>query len=353
MELRPDARWAVAVPTSVGVRLTPEDHHGVHHATRFRMQATSAETNAASVASFLGLPVAVLTNFVEGSPIAAFIKADLRSRGMTLFGPDIPAGGPWGHRHQFNLADTGYGARGPRVWNDRAGEVGRELDAADFDLDQIFDVDGVQVVHLSGMVASLSPKSVEFSREVARRANASGTVVSFDLNYRASLWEGREAELRSAFEEIAATAGILFGNSHAFRDCLGIEILPDGTDAVVQSRAAIDALRSAYPRAEWVGASIRESESASRHRWGLVLWGNGGFEVADPREIDVLDRIGGGDGAAGGLLYGILKGWSAERCLQFAWATGVLASTTLDDHASPADEAQIWSIWAGNAAVQR
>lgn len=134
MQLRDDALWSLVVPTSMGVRITPEQGQPVHTSDRFMMQVTSAETNVASVSSYLGLKTLVLTNFVAGSPIASLIKASLRRRGMDYLGPDLPQGGPWGYRHQFNIADSGYGNRAPRVWNDRAGEVGLELTTADFDL---------------------------------------------------------------------------------------------------------------------------------------------------------------------------------------------------------------------------
>ena len=112
------------------------------------MPATSAETNVACVVSSLGLPVKVLTAFVKESPVAQFIKHSLRSRGMEMEGPEFEQEHPWGLRHQINMADSGWGARGPRVQNDRAGEVGRELTATDFDLERIFCEEGVEVVHL-------------------------------------------------------------------------------------------------------------------------------------------------------------------------------------------------------------
>lgn len=97
------------------------------------MQATSAESNVASVATALGLKVKVLTTFVKGSPIARFIRDDLASRHMDCEGPEVEQGGPWGYRHQFNIADSGFGVRGPRVHHDRAGEVGQTLNIKDFD----------------------------------------------------------------------------------------------------------------------------------------------------------------------------------------------------------------------------
>jgi len=107
LELRKDARYALVVPTSMGVRITPVNAQPVHVSKMFEMQATSAETNVASISSYLGLPVKVLTTFVKDSPIAKFIKADLKNRFMDFEGPEVAQGGPWGYRHQFNIADSG------------------------------------------------------------------------------------------------------------------------------------------------------------------------------------------------------------------------------------------------------
>ena len=134
IELRKDFTWSLVVPTSMGVRITPLDGQPVHCSDTFKMQATSAETNVASVSSYLGLPVKVLTTFVKDSPIARLIKDNLAGRHMAYEGVEVEQGGPWGYRHQFNIADSGHGTRGPRVQNDRAGEVGRTLNVKDFDL---------------------------------------------------------------------------------------------------------------------------------------------------------------------------------------------------------------------------
>ncbi|HEX6887518.1 MAG TPA: PfkB family carbohydrate kinase, partial [Candidatus Nanopelagicales bacterium] len=238
-----------------------------------------------------------------------------------------------------------------------SGEVGRELSVHQFDLERILGEEGVKVLHLSGLVSSLSPSTSRFCVELARAAAAHGTRVSMDLNYRASFWRGREAELSAAFHEIASYCDVLYGNEEDFQLCLGIEGPEAGGESIGEQiesfRAMIGRVREAYPKASYVGTSLREVVSANRHRWGVVLWGEGGFAVCDLREIDVLDRIGGGDGSVGGVLYGILKSWPVERCAQFGWATGALAATSLLDYAAPADEDQVWAIWQGNARVQR
>ncbi len=110
-------------------------------------------------------------------------------------GIEVPQGDPWGYRHQFNIADSGFGSRGPRVLNDRAGEVGRTLNVKDFDLERIFGKEGVQILHLSGLIGALSPHTGAFCLELARTAKKHGTLISFDLNYRASFWKNREKEL--------------------------------------------------------------------------------------------------------------------------------------------------------------
>ncbi|HEY8391213.1 MAG TPA: sugar kinase [Capillibacterium sp.] len=357
IELKKDFTYALLVPTSMGVRLTPFHGQPVYSSNLFLMHATSAETNVASISSYLGLPVKVLTTFVKGSPIAQFIKNDLASRHMVYEGPEVPQGGPWGFRHQFNIADSGYGARGPRVYNDRAGEVGRTMKVEDFDLDRIFGREGVQIVHLSGLFAALSPETGAFCQQLARTAKQYGTRISFDLNYRATFWKDREEELRAIFTEIAGLSDILVGNEEDFQLCLGIKGPEAGgkdlTAKIESFKEMIGRVKEAFPHAGVFANTLREVVDANHHLWGALMLEGENWHVVEPRPITVLDRIGGGDGFVGGLLYGILRGWEPEKWIQFAWATGAMATTFLTDYAQPVDEDQVWSIWAGNARVQR
>ena len=350
-------RYALVVPTSMGVRITPINRQPVHISHEFYMQATSAETNVASVSAALGLPVKVLTTFVEGSPIAQFIKNDLRSRGMEYEGKEVPQGDPWGYRHQFNIADSGFGLRGPRVQNDRAGEVGRTLKVEDFDLQRIFGEEGVEILHLSGLIAALSPETSRFCVELARAAKAYGTKISFDLNHRASFWKGREEELHAAFHEIASLSDILIGNEEDFQLCLKVKGPEAGgkdlSGKIESFKEMILRVQEQYPNATTFATTLRQVINANEHLWGAILLRDGQWHVAEPRPIQVMDRIGGGDGFVGGLLYGILKNWKAEDCLHFGWATGVMAATMLNDYAQPADEEQVWAVWSGNARVKR
>ena len=357
MELRKDARYAMIIPTSMGIRITPLNGQPVHSSELFRMDVTSAESNVGSTASYLGLPVKILTSFVKGSPIARKIKDNLAGRHMDYDGPEVEQGNPWGFRHQINIADAGFGSRGPRVHNDRAGEVGRTLNVKDFDLDRIFGKEGAMIVHLSGLIAALSPETSQFCLEIARAAKKYGTRISFDLNHRASFWEGREKELHEIFSEIASISDILIGNEEDFQLCLGIE----GPEAGGKDLAAkidgfkgmIKRVKDAFPDVSVYATTLRQVISSNMHMWGGIISENDNWHVVEPREIYVYDRIGGGDGFVGGMLYAILKGWEPKKWIQFGWAAGALVATLETDYAQPADEDQIWSIWQGNARVKR
>ncbi len=357
LKLRENCRYALVVPTSMGVRITPPNGQPVAASTNFFMQATSAETNVASIPSYLGLPVKVLTTFVKDSPIAAFIKANLRSRGMEFEGKEVEQGDPWGYRHQFNIADSGYGARGPRVCNDRAGEVGRTLNIKDFDLDRIFGTEGVQILHLSGLIAALSHDTGVFCLELARAAKKYGTLISFDLNYRASFWKGREEELSAIFAEIASLSDILIGNEEDFQLCLKVKGPEAGGKDIGSKmdsfKEMIYEVKKQYSNAQIFATTLRQVINVNNHLWGAIMLNGEEWQVIDPKPITVLDRIGGGDGFVGGLLYGVLKNFSPEDQINFAWATGAMATTFMTDYAQPADEEQVWSIAKGNARVKR
>jgi 2-dehydro-3-deoxygluconokinase len=357
LQLKTDFKYSLLVPTSMGVRITSANGQPVHCSDTFTLYATSAETNVASISSYLGLPVKVLTTFVKGSPIAQFIKNNLKSRNIDFEGPEVEQGNPWGFRHQFNIADSGYGSRGPRVHNDRAGEVGRTLNVKDFDLDRIFGKEGVQIVHLSGLIAALSPETSTFCLEIARAAKKYGTRISFDLNYRASFWKGREEELRRNFTEIASVADILIGNEEDFQLCFDIHGPEAGgknlNSQIEGFKGLINQVKETFPNASVFATTLRQVISVNEHLWGAIMLEGQNWHIIEPREIRVFDRIGGGDGFVGGLLYGILKGWEPEKWSQFGWASGALATTFLTDYAQPADEEMVWSIWKGNARVKR
>ena len=357
MQLRENAKLDLVMPTSMGVRIMPADHQPAAVSNHYLMTATSAESNAGSISAALGMNVSVLTKFVKDSVIAEFIRRDLRARNMKYEGPEVVQDGPWGFRHQFNIADTGYGARGAKVQNDRAGEVGVTIKAEDFDLDRIFAEDGVKIVHTSGLFTAMSADTADCALKIARKAKETGAKVSFDMNYRASFWKGREKELRATFSEIAANADILMGNEEDFQLALGIEGPEAGgkdlSGKIDRFKELISRVKERYPNVSVFGTTLREVVSASENLWGAILSVGDEWYVEEPRPIQVLDRIGGGDGFAGGLLYAILKGLPQEDWIKMGWAGGALTVTLLTDYALPASEAELWNIWKGNARVVR
>ncbi len=357
MELRKNSKYSLMAVTSMGIRITPANRQPVDVSHFYEMQATSAESNVLNISASLGLKTKVLTRFVQDSSIARFIKSELRRRNIEYEGVEVPQGNPWGYRHQINIADSGYGGRRPYVLNDRAGEVGRTIQSSDFDLEGIFKDEGCQILHLSGLIAALSPETTQSCLDIAEYAKSQGTLISFDLNHRASFWKGREEELLASFHRLASIPDILIGNEEDYQLALGIKGPEAGGKDVEANiddfKEMISRVKEKYPNTSIFANTLREVLNANEHMWGGILHAEGKWYVEEPRDIQVLDRIGGGDGFVGGLLYGVLNEWEPEKCLQFAWSTGALTSTLLTDYASPSDEDQIWDIYTGNARVKR
>lgn len=357
MKFKETATYDIVVPTSMGVRMTPLDRQPVHTGSLFRMQATSAESNVISSGASLGLKTKVLTAFVKDSPIAQYIKNDLSRRHIAYDNNEKVQDGPWGYRHQFNIADSGFGGRAPRVQNDRAGEVGQTLSTSDFDLDKLLHQEGVKLIHISGLIAALSKTSSQFCLDLVKAAKQTGTLISFDINHRASFWTNREVELRDVFHQIASLSDILIGNEEDFQLALGVKG-PESGGTNLESKidgfkAMLSNMREDYPNTSIFATTLREVNNANEHLWGAIVSEKDNVYVVEPRPIQVLDRIGGGDGFVGGFLYGLITGMTTERACQFGWANGAFTATLLEDYSMPLSEEQIWSVWEGNARVRR
>lgn len=350
--------YAVAAPSSLGIRLAPLEHQQVQTSHLFFLQATSAESNTLSIPAALGLPVKALSRYVADDPVSAFIRRDMRSRGITCDGVTVQRDTPWGVRHPCNIAESGFGLRGPHVTNDRAGEVGGTLAAADFDFHRLFGEEGVQILHISGLIAAISPQTAEFCLALARAAKQYGTTVCFDTNYRPSLWKGRETELLGVFDELASLSDILFGGDILQEKKSGAPpyfglTFSDTSSRMAGARYLIEQARAGYPQAQIYLSTVREVCSVNRHRFGAVAWQDGVFTELAPQLIPVYDRIGGGDAFVGGFLYGTVKGWSMSRKLEFACGCTALVSGLADDYGLPASEAQIWNLRTEDAWTQR
>jgi len=207
------------------------------------------------------------------------------------------------------------------------------------------------------LIGALSRESGEFCLELARKAKKHGTRLSFDLNHRASFWQGRETGLREIFTEIASLSDILIGNEEEFQLCLGIKGPETGGKGLEEKidifREMIVRAKHSFPDTTVFAATLRQVVNANKHLWGAIMLDGEDWYVVNPREIAVLDRIGGGDGFVGGMIYGILRAWEPEKWIRFGWAAGALATTFRTDYAQPADEEMVWDAWEGNARVKR
>ena len=177
------------------------------------------------------------------------------------------------------------------------------------------------------------------------------------IDYRTSFWENRETELKHVFTEIAKVSDILIGNEEDFQLALSINGPKAGgdelSDKIRSFKEMIKVVEKEFPNAKLVATTLREAVSANEHLWGAIMKTSEGFLVEEPRTIQVHDRIGGGDGFVGGLLYGILTGKTYEEAFQFGWANGALTVSLLNDYSQPMDEEQVLSVYQGNARVRR
>jgi 2-dehydro-3-deoxygluconokinase len=228
-------------------------------------------------------------------------------------------------------SDRGQGVRPPVVFYNRANEAGGMLKPGDFDWKGIFSA-GVRWFHSGGIFAALSNTTSELIVEGMQAAKAHGAVTSFDLNYRAKLWAtiGGAAKGQEMIGKIVQHVDMLVGNEEDLQKGLGIE----GQDVEHKSELDPDAFFkmieravAKFPNIKMVATTLREVKSTNRHEWAAVLWYDGQRYVSPTMQLDVIDRIGGGDGFASGLIYGMLTGKSAEQSLRLGWAHGALITT--------------------------
>lgn len=353
MLLRKDARYDLLAPTSIGLRMTPANKKPIHICHDYSLQATSAESNVLGVPASLGCRTKLLTAFVKDSPLSEFIKKELRSRNIEYEGPERESDGPWGVRHQINFAESGCGVRGARVFNDRAGEVGRTLSAKDFDIEKLFSEEGVRILHMSGLFVALSSETSQFCLELVNAAKKNGTRVSFDMNYRESFWKGREKQLARTFMTIASQADILlnFQPLDSSGELVDMNLDPEDPNTFCNMIRQVYTL---YPNAHVLTSTVRREISANENIWGAVMLVDGkDWYKEEVRKISVMDRIGGGDGFASGVLYGILKGYPPEKWIQLGWASGALAVTTENDYIQIFDESLLWQCYRRDVRIKR
>jgi 2-dehydro-3-deoxygluconokinase len=326
-------------------------------ATECKIHVSGGEFNcAANLSDCFGLQTGIATAMVD-YPIGDLIAERVRAMGVKPFYKRFKHNGVNGPNMATVYSDRGHGVRGPVVFYNRANEAGAMLKPGDFDWQSIF-ASGVRWFHSGGIFAALSATTGELIVEGMKAAKAAGAVTSFDLNYRAKLWNiwgGHERAL-SVIGRIVEHADVLVGNEEDLQMGLGIP----GPEVAAKSKldpsaffAMIEKVVAKYPHVKVVATTLREVQSTCRHGWSAVAWIDGKTYMAPTLQLDVLDRVGGGDGYAAGFFYGLLTGEEPQEAVNLGWAHGALL-TTFPGDTTMATVDQVRALAKGGSArIQR
>ncbi len=263
-------------------------------------------------------------------------------------------------RNGLNFTERGFGARGAVGVSDRGLTAASQLKTGDFDWDHIFGKLGVRWLHTGGIFAALSDTTPQVVIEAVKAAKKHGTIVSYDLNYRPSLWKsiGGQKRAQEVNKEIAKHVDVMIGNEEDFTACLGFHV--EGVDEhiskidVTAFKKMIEQAVKAFPNFKVTATTLRAVKSASRNDWGAICWAGGKFYEAPNREdLEILDRVGGGDSFASGLIYGLMQFNDPQKAVEYGAAHGALAMTTPGD-TSMASLKEVEALAnGGSARVQR
>jgi 2-dehydro-3-deoxygluconokinase len=324
-------------------------------ATECLIHVSGGEFNvAANLSDCFHLKTGIATAMVD-YPIGHLIAERVLAMGVAPFYKRFPHDGVRGPNMATVYSDRGYGVRAPVVFYNRANEAAAQLKPGDFDWKAIF-ASGVRWFHSGGIFAALSPTTAELVIEAAQAAKAAGAVVSFDLNYREKIWNlsGGAAYASEVLGRIVANVDVLVGNEEDLQKGLGVQG-PEAHSKLDSSAFfdMIDSVRKKYPQISVVATTLREVHSTNRHSWSAVAWIDGEKIGAPVVELDVYDRVGGGDGFAAGLFYGLLTGEPPEESVKLGWAHGALI-TTFPGDTTMATLDQVRSMAKGGTArIQR
>ena len=326
-------------------------------ATQCAIHVSGGEFNvAANLSDCFGLKAAIATAMVD-YPLGDLIAERVRAMGVKPFYKRFAHNGVNGPNMAAVYSDRGFGVRPPMVFYNRANEAAAALKPGDFDWKAIF-AGGVRWVHSGGIFAALSPTTADLAAEFMREAKAAGAITSFDLNFRAKLWQvsGGEKHAVSTIEKIVENVDVLVGNEEDLQKGLGIP----GPEVASKSKldpsvffGMIDKVVKKHPRVKAVATTLREVHSTNRHSWSAVVWMNGKTHAAPTAELDVYDRVGGGDGFASGFIYGLLTGETPEAATKLGWAHGALLTTFPGDTTMATAEQVRAFAQGGSARIQR
>ncbi|MDR1588115.1 MAG: sugar kinase [Treponema sp.] len=335
-------------------------------ADQYLLHVSGGEYNVATnLSTCFGMRTAIASAMVN-YPIGRRIEAAVRRAGVTPYYRRFEHDGVRGPNMAIVWSDRGQGVRAPVVFYNRSNEAAQQLKPGSFNWEEIFGR-GVRWFHSGGIFSALSPTTSELVIEAMEAAKKAGAIVSFDLNYRAKLWAVAAAErglsaaqasegAAKTLRKITGYVDVLVGNEEDLQKGLGLK----GQD--VESKGKLDptaffgmmeSVIRDFPNIKAVATTLREVHSTNRHSWSAVLWLDGKSYQAPTAELDVYDRVGGGDGFAAGLFYGLLSGKSPEEALKLGWAHGALLTTTPGDTSmfSP-DQVEAFAR-GGSARIQR
>ena len=326
-------------------------------ATECQIHVSGGEFNcSANLSDCFGMKTGIATAMVD-YPIGDLIAERVKAMGVKPFYKHFKHNGVNGPNMATVYSDRGQGVRPPVVFYNRANEAGGMLKAGDFDWNEIF-ADGVRWFHSGGIFAALSETTSDVVIEGMRAAKAAGAIVSFDLNYRAKLWNivGGPKRAVEVLGRILENVDVLVGNEEDLQMGLGIP----GPEVAAKSKldpsaffGMIDQVTSKHPQIKIVATTLREVHSTNRHSWSAVAWINGKTYTAPTAELDVYDRVGGGDGFASGLFYGMMSGEEPEAALRLGWAHGALLTTFPGDTTMSTLEQVRAFAGGGSARIQR
>ncbi len=326
-------------------------------ATRCDLHVSGGEFNvAANLADCFRLKTGVATAMSD-YPIGDLIAERVRAMGVRAFYKNFKHDGVHGPNMASVYSDRGQGVRAPVVFYNRSNEAAAQLKPGDFDWQEIF-AGGVRWFHSGGIFAALSPTTAEVIIEAMQAAKAAGAVTSFDLNYRAKLWNivGGHDRAVAVLDRIVKHVDVLVGNEEDLQLGLGIPGPSVEAKSKLDSSAFLSMMGNVtkkHPHIKIVATTLREVHSTNRHTWGAVAWVNGKTYDAPTCELDVLDRVGGGDGYAAGFFYGLLNGESPENAVRLGWAHGALLTTFPGDTTMATVEQVRAFAQGGTARIQR
>lgn len=342
----------------VMLRLDPGDLR-IRTARNFSVWEGGGEYNVArGLAKCFGLKTSVITGLAENE-VGNLIYDLVLMGGVNTSHIKWFKGDSIGRsvRNGLNFTERGFGVRGALGTSDRGNTASSQLKSSDFDWDQIFGAQGARWLHTGGIFAGLSTTTPDVMESAMLSARKFGTIISYDLNFRPSLWDGLggKATAQKVNKKLATLVDVMIGNEEDFTESLGFEV--KGLDSNYSNlstapfKEMVEQVAAAYPNLQVIATTLRKVNSASDNDWGAIAWSreDGYFEVPTFSNLEIFDRVGGGDSFASGLIYGLLEGHDLQKSLKLGQAHGALAMTTPGD-TSMASKSEVEKLASGGSA---